>query len=56
MKETKEGNLPANRTMTYEQKDELKNIMEQLIITCINNVYDANFMIEPIYIEKREER
>ena len=54
LKETKEGKLPEKRIMTYEQKDKLKDIMEKLIINCIDNVYDSNFEIAPIYIEKRE--
>ena len=49
------GELPIKRIYTYDQKDELKNIMKNLIKTCIDNVYDANFKISPININNGKE-
>ena len=55
LKTDKNGNLPTSRTYTYEQKDELKNIMKELIKTCVDNVYEANFNIKPILINGNKE-
>ena len=55
LKVNKEGNLPPARVYTYEQKEDLKNIMKELIKTCVNNVYEANFEIKPILINGNKE-
>ena len=55
LKVDKNGNLPPKRVYTYEQKEDLKNIMKELIKTCVDNVYDANFEIKPILINGNQE-
>lgn len=55
LKVDKACNLPAKRTYTYEEKEDIKNIMKELIKTCVDNVYDANFEIKPILINGNKE-
>lgn len=50
---TKNGVLKKNKNiLSIEKRDELVNIMENLIVSCIDNVCEGNFSISPIKIEK----
>jgi ATP-dependent helicase/DNAse subunit B len=49
LKIKKDGDLAGN-IYTYEEKEEFKNIIKNVITECINNVYDANFEIKPYKI------
>lgn len=50
---TKEGSLRhLKNIMSLEERKELTNLMENLIMSCIDNVADGNFKINPIKIDK----
>lgn len=50
---TKDGSLKKNKNLfTEDERDELKSLMENLIMNCIDNVSKAKFDIHPIKIDK----
>lgn len=50
---TKDGSLRhLKNIMSLEERKELTNLMENLIMSCIDNVAEGNFKINPIKIDK----
>ena len=55
MKKSKSNELPKNYTYTYDDKNNLIELVKNLIKNCIDSVYDSEFNISPIKIFNKED-
>ena len=55
LKKSKDNELTKSVTYSYDDKNNLKELVKDLIIKCINNVYDSKFDISPIKIVNKED-